>query len=121
MFLLSLCSCVLATPPLFFKEYNALRDQWVREGRGFLLVYSIDSKQTFDEIQTFRDRILLVNEDDQKVPMVLVGNKCDMEECRQVSIEEGRALADSFNIPFVECSALKVWVCGLYRLLTCFL
>lgn len=90
------------------EEYNALRDQWVREGRGFLLVYSIDNKQSFEEIESFRDRILLVNEDkDGKVPMVLVGNKCDKEDEREVNKEEGQTLADKYGIPFVECSALK--------------
>ena len=91
------------------QEYNALRDQWVREGRGFLLVYSIDNKQSFEEIDAFRDRILIVNEEDHSVPMVLVGNKCDKEEDREVSTAEGNALAAKFKIPFVECSALKVF------------
>ena len=33
------------------EEYTALRDQWIREGEGFLLVYSIASRSTFDRIR----------------------------------------------------------------------
>ena len=47
---------------------SVLRDQWVREGRAFLLVYSVIDRHTFEEISQFRDRILLVNEEDT-VPM----------------------------------------------------
>ena len=93
------------------EEYSALRDQWVREGRAFLLVYSVTSKQTFDEIPQFRERILLVNED-EVVPMVLVGNKCDLDSERQVSTEDGRKLAQDYGgIPFVECSARESLKC----------
>jgi len=94
------------------EEYSALRDQWVREGRAFLLVYSVTSRQTFEEIPAFRERILLVNED-EVVPMVLVANKCDLEGERKVSYQEGKALAEEYGgIPFIECSALKAINCN---------
>jgi GTPase KRas protein len=94
------------------EEYSALRDQWVREGRAFLLVYSCTSRQSFDEIPAFRERILLVNED-EVVPMVLVANKTDLDAERKVSREEGQRLAEDYGgIPFVECSALKGLNCN---------
>lgn len=93
------------------EEYNALRDQWVREGRAFLLVYSVIHRPSFDALHIFRERILLVNED-EVVPMVLVANKIDLPELREVSTEEGKALAEKWgSIPFVECSALKSIKC----------
>jgi len=93
------------------EEYSALRDQWVREGRAFLLVYSCTSRQTFEEIPSFRERILMVNED-EVVPMVLVANKCDLESERKVSKEEGQRLAEEYGgIPFIEVSALKAINC----------
>lgn len=93
------------------EEYIALRDQWVREGSAFILVYSVLSRQTFEEIPNFRDRILLVKED-ETIPMVLVGNKIDLENERQVTTEEGREIAQEYGgIPFVECSALKAMNC----------
>merc|ERR1712054_89681 len=38
-------------------------------------------------------------------PMVLVGNKCDAQDAREVSLEEGIMLANSYNVPFFETSA----------------
>ncbi len=54
-----------------------MRDQYIRTGQGFILVYSIASRPSFDEINGIRDQILRVQDKD-KVPMVLVGNKCDL-------------------------------------------
>lgn len=71
------------------EEYSAMRDQYMRTGQGFLLVYAITSRSSFDEIAAFRDQILRVKDKD-KVPMYLVGNKCDLEQERQVTTGEGK-------------------------------
>lgn len=86
------------------EEYSAMREQYMRTGEGFLLVYSITSRQSFEEIQTFEQQILRVKDKDY-FPIILVGNKCDLEHERQVSREEGAALARSFNCKFIETSA----------------
>jgi len=86
------------------EEYSAMRDQYMRTGEGFLCVYAITSRSSFDEISAFREQILRVKDEDH-VPMVLVGNKCDLEEERQVPTSEGSDLAKSFNCPFIESSA----------------
>eukprot|EP00753_Platysulcus_tardus_P017373 PLAT6387.1.p2 GENE.PLAT6387.1~~PLAT6387.1.p2 ORF type:complete len:190 (+),score=108.44 PLAT6387.1:73-642(+) len=86
------------------EEYSAMQDQWMREGKGFLLAYSITSKSTFEEISTFKDKILRAKDADE-VPMVLVGNKCDMQKEREVTYEDGKKLADEWGCPFMETSA----------------
>ena len=86
------------------EEYSAMREQYMRTGEGFLLVYSINSKNSLEELQTFYEQILRVKDSDQ-VPVLVVGNKCDLEMERQVSYEEGQTLANSFNCPFLETSA----------------
>nr|5WDR_A Chain A, Ras protein [Choanoflagellata]5WDR_B Chain B, Ras protein [Choanoflagellata]5WDS_A Chain A, Ras protein [Choanoflagellata]5WDS_B Chain B, Ras protein [Choanoflagellata] len=88
------------------EDYSAMRDQYMRTGEGFLCVYSIDSQQSLDEIHSFREQILRVKDQDE-VPMILVGNKCDLEEHREVSTEAGQAVAKSYSIPFMETSAKK--------------
>lgn len=94
------------------EDYNALRDQWVQEGNAFLLVYSVTSRASFEDLKNFRDRIFLANDGD--VAIVLVGNKIDLKDQRVISTEEGRALAQRYgNIPFVECSALTAENCHL--------
>ena len=86
------------------EEYSAMRDQYMRTGQGFLCTYAITSRSSFDEITAFREQILRVKDED-KVPMVLVGNKCDLEEERQVTAVEGQDLAKSFGCPIYETSA----------------
>lgn len=61
-----------------------MREQYMRNGEGFILVYSITSRLSFEEISTFFEQIRRVKDRDS-FPMVLVGNKCDLESERQVS------------------------------------
>ncbi|KAG2023808.1 Ras protein [Coprinopsis cinerea AmutBmut pab1-1] len=85
------------------EEYASLRDQWVREGQGFILVYSIASRSTFDRLEIFRQSMRKVKRGDPI--FMLVGNKCDKTYEREVSRDEGRALARQFGCEFVETSA----------------
>jgi GTPase KRas protein len=59
----------------------------MRTGEGFLLIYSITSRQSFEEIMTFQQQILRVKDKDY-FPIIVVGNKCDLEKERVVS-EQG--------------------------------
>ncbi|KAJ3428449.1 ras-like protein rasd [Anaeramoeba flamelloides] len=86
------------------EEYSAMRDSYMREGEGFLIVYAINSRNSLDEVSSFREQITQAKDSDE-VPMIIVGNKNDLENERQVSIEEGRDLAKSFGCPFMETSA----------------
>ena len=47
------------------EEYSAMRDQYMRTGQGFLCVYSITSKGSFEEIASFREQILRVKDADK--------------------------------------------------------
>jgi len=82
------------------EEYATLRDQWVREGQGFILVYSIASRATFDRLEVFRQSMRRVKRGDPI--FMLVGNKCDKTYEREVSKEEGAALAKEFGCEFIE-------------------
>ncbi|KAL1915818.1 uncharacterized protein VTP21DRAFT_6206 [Calcarisporiella thermophila] len=87
------------------EEYSAMREQYMRTGEGFLLVYSITSRDSFEEISQFHQQILRVKDKDV-FPMLVVGNKCDLADERQVSQAEGRELAEErFRCPFLESSA----------------
>jgi GTPase KRas len=86
------------------EEYSAMRDQYMRTGQGFLCTFAITSRSSFDEITSFREQIMRVKDEDQ-VPMVLIGNKCDLDQDRQVTTAEGQDLAKSFGCPFLETSA----------------
>eukprot|EP01103_Thecamoeba_quadrilineata_P017575 TRINITY_DN6301_c0_g1_i1.p1 TRINITY_DN6301_c0_g1~~TRINITY_DN6301_c0_g1_i1.p1 ORF type:complete len:200 (+),score=53.47 TRINITY_DN6301_c0_g1_i1:48-602(+) len=86
------------------EEYRAMRDQYMRTGQGFLIVYSIAAKASFNEVATLKNQINRVKEGD-RAPMVIVGNKCDLDSERQVPKKDGEDLAKSFNCPFFETSA----------------
>lgn len=102
---------------------SAMREQYMRTGEGFLLVYSITSRNSFEEISTFHQQILRVKDQDS-FPVIVVANKCDLEFERQVGmngwlrafvsyqefslmvyISEGRDLAKHFGCKFIETSA----------------
>lgn len=81
-----------------------MRDQYIHTGQGFLLVYSVTAKRSFETIGELKNKILQYKDVD-KFPMVLCGNKCDLEKERKVAPEEGKDLAKSWGISFFECSA----------------
>lgn len=86
------------------EEYSAMRDNYMRTGGGFMIVFAITSKASFDEVPGFRNQVLRVK-DATEIPILMVGNKCDLENDRQVSKADAQALASSFNIQYMEASA----------------
>ncbi|CCK71978.1 Ras family GTPase RAS2 KNAG_0I01930 [Huiozyma naganishii CBS 8797] len=86
------------------EEYSAMREQYMRTGEGFLLVYSSTSKNSFDELITYYHQILRVKDTDY-VPIVVVGNKIDLSGERQVPFDSGLKLANEMSAPFLETSA----------------
>lgn len=86
------------------EQFTAMRDLYMKNGQGFVLVYSITAQSTFNDLQDLREQILRVKDTDD-VPMVLVGNKCDLEDERVVGKDQGVNLARQFNCVFMETSA----------------
>jgi GTPase KRas protein len=62
-----------------------MREQYMRTGEGFLLVYSITARSSFEEINQFYQQILRVKDQDS-FPVIVVANKCDLEYERQVGM-----------------------------------
>lgn len=87
------------------EEYSALRDQYMKTGQGFVLAYSITTSTSFEAATRLRTQILRIKEEQQDIPIILVGNKLDLEEERAVTSEQGRALAQKFGTGFLEASA----------------
>ncbi|KAF2857945.1 protein ras-2 [Piedraia hortae CBS 480.64] len=107
------------------EEYTALRDQWIRDGEGFVLVYSVSSRSSFVRVQRFHHHVQRIKGTSTTAlpaypgspaglpsspppgpaPVMLVGNKCDRVTEREVSTQEGSALAKQLNCDFVEASA----------------
>uniref|UniRef100_A0A670IRD2 small monomeric GTPase n=2 Tax=Podarcis TaxID=42163 RepID=A0A670IRD2_PODMU len=86
------------------EQFASMRDLYIKNGQGFILVYSLVNQQSFQDIKPMRDQIIRVKRY-EKVPMILVGNKVDLEGEREVSFGEGKALAEDWSCPFMETSA----------------
>ncbi|CAC5383415.1 ras-related protein R-Ras2-like [Mytilus californianus] len=86
------------------EEFSAMREQYMRSGEGFLLVYSVTDRSSFNEIYKFHKQILRVK-DREEFPMILVANKADLEHQRIVTREEGQELSRQLRINYIEASA----------------
>lgn len=86
------------------EEYKSLQERWVKNGNGFLIVYSITNMQSFEEIEELVDEISRIKEN-LEIPIIIVGNKVDLLEERQVSYQKGKSLAEKYEVPFYETSA----------------
>lgn len=86
------------------EDYAAIRDNYFRSGEGFLCIFSITEDESFQATQEFREQILRVK-NDENIPFLLVGNKCDLEDKRKVSLQEANDRAKQWGVPYVETSA----------------
>ncbi|XP_071978134.1 ras-related protein M-Ras isoform X1 [Engystomops pustulosus] len=86
------------------EEFSAMREQYMRTGDGFLIVYSVTDKASFEHVDRFHQLILRVK-DRESFPMILVANKVDLMHLRKISSEQGKEMAVKHNIPYIETSA----------------
>ena len=99
------CPCVLEIlDTAGTEQFASMRDLYIKNGQGFVVVYSLTNHQTFQDIKPMRDQIVRVK-GTERVPILLVGNKIDLEGQREVPTVEGMALAQIWGCPFVEASA----------------
>ena len=70
------------------EQFASMRDLYIKNGQGFVVCYSLTNHQTFQDIKTMKDQIVRVKGSD-KVPILLVANKVDLENQREVPTVEG--------------------------------
>ncbi|XP_063738409.1 ras-like protein family member 12 [Eleginops maclovinus] len=78
-------------------------ERYLSWASAFLVVYSVDSMQSFAGCQPYLQTLALHN----KTPIILLGNKLDMDRYRLVSRSEGERLASRFHATFFELSACQ--------------
>lgn len=86
------------------ERFRAVTSAYYRGAVGALVVYDITRTSTFENVGRWLDE--LNTHSDTTVAKMLIGNKCDLESIRAVSIEEGKSLAESQGLFFMETSAL---------------
>ncbi|RDA86826.1 hypothetical protein CP533_3071, partial [Ophiocordyceps camponoti-saundersi (nom. inval.)] len=87
------------------EQFVSMRDLYMKTGQGFLLVFSITSPSSLNELAHLREEIIRIKDDDASIPMVIVGNKADLEEARAVSRAKAFSVAQSWGAPYYEASA----------------
>lgn len=81
-----------------------MREQYMRNGDAFLLVYSVTDPASFENVGFFYSSILRVK-NRSFCPMILVANKCDLVHMRKVTKEQGHMLSNFLRVPYIETSA----------------
>lgn len=84
------------------ERFRTITRNYFRGAKGVLLMYSISDRQSFASLERWCDDIFTYAED--KVPIVLIGTKADLEDAREVDSEEGRKFADEKSFQFFEIS-----------------
>ena len=85
------------------ENFRSITRAYYKNSVCALVVYDISSRDSFNNVSTWIEDCK--NQSPKTIFMVLVGNKCDLYDKRQVSIEEGRELAEKNNMMFFETSA----------------
>eukprot|EP01117_Protostelium_nocturnum_P006972 TRINITY_DN2501_c0_g1_i1.p1 TRINITY_DN2501_c0_g1~~TRINITY_DN2501_c0_g1_i1.p1 ORF type:complete len:187 (+),score=68.71 TRINITY_DN2501_c0_g1_i1:104-664(+) len=86
------------------EQFTAMRDMYMKSGEGFIIIYSITSRSTFEALDDLIKQLFLVKDTDS-VPAILLGNKEDLADYREVATQKGEEMAMKYGINFSECSA----------------
>ena len=88
------------------KEGNKnLIDEWICNANGFILVFSIDDNNSFESIKNYASQINKIKMGG--LPIILVGNKCDLDKERKITKENAQEYANSIGATYFECSSLN--------------
>jgi len=83
-------------------EYRPIRVEYIRTGQAFIFVYDITDANSLDYISMLQVRM----EDEEQRPVLVLGNKSDLQVLREISYEDGQKFAQTFkNCEFLETSA----------------
>ena len=84
------------------ERFKSLSLNYLKKADGILLFYDITDKESFDSIKEWMQSIYEIK--DNNFPIVLIGNKIDLEDKRKVTKEEGESESLKYNIKFYETS-----------------
>ncbi|KAK3106525.1 hypothetical protein FSP39_021865 [Pinctada imbricata] len=86
-------------------EYSILPQSYFVNIDGYVLVYSVNSRKSFEVVKCVYDKLLDMKGNSKNCPVVLVGNKNDLTNDREVTTAEGKKQAEEWKVAFLETSA----------------
>ena len=86
-------------------DYQTMIDEWIKAANGFLLLFAINDKESFEALKAKVVRIKKNNKGD--LPIILVGNKSDLESSREVEKQSAVDYAKTIGAKYYETSALN--------------
>ena len=85
------------------ERFKNITASYYRGGNGVLVVYDITERESFDNLTSWL--IEIEKNANKNVYKLLIGNKCDLEDKRKVTYQEGKDFAESNGMKFIETSA----------------
>lgn len=102
------------------EKYATPTEQWIGQGEAFIMVYNVASRESFTHLQHYYEQIraiqlsfdthsvkpeAIVSTTSRSVPLILVGNKSDLQDQRAISTDQGVHLAGELGCKYIETSA----------------
>ena len=84
-------------------DFQFLYEVWISFGECFLLVFAINDKESFDFVKKIYKNVKK-KKYYEKCPILLVGNKSDLEKERKIKYSDAEELANSWGIEYIETS-----------------
>ena len=85
------------------ERFNSISKSYYRGAHAIILIFSVTNKKSFENVKTWVNQIK--EETNEKITLILVGNKIDLVDKREIMENEGEELANEFDINYYECSA----------------
>ncbi|KAK9375494.1 P-loop containing nucleoside triphosphate hydrolase protein [Lipomyces chichibuensis] len=96
------------------EQFTAMRELYIKNGQGFVLVYSVTDRSSLLELSKLYDQVCRIK-GTKTVPIVLAGNKCDLAHARTVPFQEAKHLAMKWRTnSFYEVSLFRRGICFVF-------
>ena len=86
------------------EDYQDMLDKWLSQASGFILVFAINDLESFNSLKLILQRIK--KNEAENLPFIVVGNKCDLDVNRKVTVQQGNEFAKLLKTKYIETSAL---------------
>ena len=85
------------------ERFKTITSSYYKGAHGIIIVYDVTDKKSFAQIEDWMTEV--ENHADNDVVQLIIGNKIDLTDKREVSTQEGQAYAENLGFTFLETSA----------------